>query len=944
MNTTIRGCVSGVALLVMVGVGCKKANDSGADPAKPFVFASEAGGSIPLGVDSETELAQSGVFTPYWTNEGIGLEFKIYDSDIFISDKEQTLSSGDLVRIFLDLRKPDQIGRYPYETGVWNLELNPVVQTSRPKILSLGLGSIMDEAGLASIEASSYVSIGEWGVSTYLPWKQLGYVPEFATQIGFGYSVLDRRNDSPEPQESLGLKELDAYNRPETDPILFDKIIFSEFRPNIAGMSFVAEETVLNGETCTHLRVVREASDKRYRDTKIKIDGLPHITLLPMRPSSGGRFTVSEIYLPVDKAKTDIRKIVFSGMDDAWTYSVDVNYPISRARQTIEASLPASELENIVDKQRRLLATYLKEMATEVTERLSLEPTAYRIRQKQLRGWNNPSFYDKEIAFFIRWSRCILDAKEPAGMLERYHVWQSSLDDSLQLLRIELPVGFKPEEPCPVALDFHGDYGDNTRHGQMLEALLREESGRVPRYKGEYARIYLCGRGNQAQRLGDEEFKIASELAQRLFKPSAGRFLLQGGSRGASDALAFAFRYPGKVANIDLRSGYYISDLLPKTQMLAAERNLLNTLHGFPDQVDKLHHTGGRIMAGSQDRGSVGATLKLGELLKTSGSKIESLIVDKGSHSTVCDLETLSVKSDPGTRPNEIFLCNGSLTYANADGLVVQGMKNFGDEWSIHLRLLSNRRQIEVETRNVSRFILVPSMTGLFSPLTESLSIDGGKFLKPDFTSRNQLKFQFTEGRWEMVNSFDNGPSKQPDLFGPVVDIRRRKFIIVLGTTEPDSAQAIRARGYKIARELAGLDSGSGCKLTIKTDQEISDDELRTSSLWLVGGPAENDAYSRLGYVAPFSITETKLRLNEATYEDGAAFFLNMIRPHPTAKAQYLYMEAATRPAGYFAPVMPSFQFDYSVTKMDLIRNPLLVRGFFNEMWNYEQKLEFVHE
>jgi hypothetical protein len=146
-------------------------------------------------------------------------------------------------------------------------------------------------------------------------------------------------------------------------------------------------------------------------------------------------------------------------------------------------------------------------------------------------------------------------------------------------------------------------------------------------------------------------------------------------------------------------------------------------------------------------------------------------------------------------------------------------------------------------------------------------------------------------------------PSKKLGLEGPIYDCFREPFLIVVGTTAKDGhyRRVVREEAGRLARNWR---SRFQCWPPIKDDSEVTEEDIRSRSLVLFGGPGENSVAARALATGrlPVSFGEGSVTLNGKTFA-GDDIGVKLCYPNPLAPDRMLVLFAATGVAGMWQSV-----------------------------------------
>jgi hypothetical protein len=135
----------------------------------------------------------------------------------------------------------------------------------------------------------------------------------------------------------------------------------------------------------------------------------------------------------------------------------------------------------------------------------------------------------------------------------------------------------------------------------------------------------------------------------------------------------------------------------------------------------------------------------------------------------------------------------------------------------------------------------------------------------------------------------------------------------------------------------------------VKKDVDVTEEDLKNYSLYLLGGPTENVVAKRVFERIPFKVTSDEISVDGISFRAKDAV-LHAIYPNPFNKERYVAIAAATSGTGFgFLDLHQAnlLQYDFFVTdgKIPVFsagakdEKILLASGFFNNDWQVDETL-----
>jgi hypothetical protein len=187
---------------------------------------------------------------------------------------------------------------------------------------------------------------------------------------------------------------------------------------------------------------------------------------------------------------------------------------------------------------------------------------------------------------------------------------------------------------------------------------------------------------------------------------------------------------------------------------------------------------------------------------------------------------------------------------------------------------------------------------------------------------------------------------KTPKIAGPIADFQNTPFLVVVGTSSKDSLMN-KVIQQQLATMVGDWKGAQQFEPRVKKDVEVSEAEMTTYSMFLLGGPSENTVSKQVFAKIPFSITNDAITIDGTTFKVKDAI-LRAVYPNPFNTERYVAIVAATSGAGqcYFDLHRGSlFQYDYLITdgKIPVFsvgakdEKILIASGFFSNDWKMDK-------
>ena len=492
------------------------------------------------------------------------------------------------------------------------------------------------------------------------------------------------------------------------------------------------------------------------------------------------------------------------------------------------------------------------------------------------------------------------------GRLLRAYV--STIDGSTQPFGLIIPRNYDGVRPIRLDVVLHG----SSRPVGMSELRFGARFDSVDVLKREIPdddsiELHPLGRVENGFRwAGEADIFEAIEAVCRDYRIDRDRMVLRGFSMGASGTWHIGLKHPDRFVAIGPYCGYV--DTRRFSQMLSPmPRVRVDHLPWHQDRVLPLLDAIGyaanagivpTIAAmGEKDPGFLNHSF-MAEAMTQEGLQMVNLVSPGTAH--VIDpvtqreqLRLIKAFADRGLdrAPRHLRFVTWTLKYSRAHWLEVLGLDEHyarteveawaGPDGSVDIRALEN----------VSRFsISAPMLQSASARLRiagQPVALSG---FAPSPSPRSRV-FARENGHWNVLGERGTValPGKRPGLQGPIDDAFMTAFLCVRGTGRPWneavdawSRACLDRFGYEWARYLGG-------DLPMKTDVEVTAEDLRTKNLILFGDPGSNRWIRDVLSGLPLGWSPTALTLGGATYP-AESHVPRLICPNPLPGAENRYV------------------------------------------------------
>lgn len=164
------------------------------------------------------------------------------------------------------------------------------------------------------------------------------------------------------------------------------------------------------------------------------------------------------------------------------------------------------------------------------------------------------------------------------------------------------------------------------------------------------------------------------------------------------------------------------------------------------------------------------------------------------------------------------------------------------------------------------------------------------------------------------------------DMTGMMDFINKEKngetTIIVYGTIGNE-------RDNKISKKLAETDIMYYKNAIIKTDKEVTEDDIKQNHIEVIGNPSTNAFFERINEKLPIRVDNEQLFIGDKALENSDRAMYRFVVPNPLNKRKYLYVNGTVdnQDLPYTYSIMHSYNTDYAI----LINKNEKYSGEFNK-------------
>lgn len=537
-----------------------------------------------------------------------------------------------------------------------------------------------------------------------------------------------------------------------------------------------------------------------------------------------------------------------------------------------------------------------------------------------------------------------LRAGEPAAFprgqsfLRGYY---AALDGTFQPYSVNIPQSYDGTRPYPVIVSLHGHMG--FRPFQCVGAPAYEGALSV-RPEGRGATDYMY--------VGEDDVLAVLREVRSIYNVDGERIYLTGSSMGATGCWNLAVHYPDLFAGIVPIAGN--ADHRAWEQRwawnqggLSRHAELRSFLHAAFSPVsyaENLEHCNIAIVHGTGDQVvPVEHARSMAARLRELGYTFEYLEFPGAGHggfpAWAADYALAKVFGRPPAEvPARLRHRTASLRENGAWWVRV-------DRLDSPVRFAEVRAELpaggvaELRTDNVSALAV---LAGRAPAPVQGVRVDGAEFAVPADVEGGELALEKWGGTWRVAS--EHGLAKRKGLSGPLGDVLRDPFLVVLGTAS-DSELHKDICQREATRFAADWQERYGEAPRLKADAELTEQDVSDYNLLLFGGPSANSVTARLMPRLPVRVEGDAVVVGEERYA-GDDVGLMACYPNPENPQRMVAVVAGTTPAALYQAydrtglwfdwgIYDKYKwFDYAVYDSRTAGpESFLTVGFFDNLW-----------
>jgi len=518
--------------------------------------------------------------------------------------------------------------------------------------------------------------------------------------------------------------------------------------------------------------------------------------------------------------------------------------------------------------------------------------------------------------------------------------WRDEVDGSFQAARAYLPPHYGSRTNWPMVVELHGYHVGNPDLWRFV-ANPKRHHDLVERHDIIFMEPF--GRGNTTYvGIGDDDVTRAVRTAIEVLNVDPARVYLTGVSMGGAGTWLVGGKHPELFAALaPVCGGWdYHTHMEPARQRKLTRRaRFLAEAGSHFAQAESLLSTPVYVHHGARDGlVQVDHARFAVRMLQRWGYDVRYREYPAGGHGPVAGRDELV----------EYFLLRRGIDHPAEVRVRTHWLKLASAHWVKVLQREDPLREIRVRASVADRSTILLATGNVLSVEMNPADalIDRSKPLHIHWNDEIRKLNAGTSGPIVLhaPGHVPQAREKCPHVAGPLRDLKRTPFAIVVGTVSDDPHMR---RFCQLRAEI--------CRSAWKTwqhtepryflDTEIAEEDVRRYSLALFGGPEANAVTRRLIDALPLVIGKEYVTLDRREFH-GTNLSVSVIYPHPLNADRYVGIAAGTSPEAMYLTRGFNDSVDFVVTDGRLpewgdetsLERTAFLSGFFDHNWRYDSR------
>jgi pimeloyl-ACP methyl ester carboxylesterase len=338
------------------------------------------------------------------------------------------------------------------------------------------------------------------------------------------------------------------------------------------------------------------------------------------------------------------------------------------------------------------------------------------------------------------------------------------------------------------------------------------------------------------------------------------------------------------------------------------------------------------------------------------GLKLKHLIGPKTEHkyepATKAELDrqfTQLVTQPQRQPPSEVRFATYTLRYNSNYWITLDTLQRHWQRAYVNAALLTRQDRfsgewtaLHIATTNVAALTIAPLPDWKIDPDRPAISIDNTHLKARDLPGKRPGPIHLIKSgaRWQAVREHSRDLRKRRGLQGPIDDAFMESFIMVRPTGPPlntNAANWVEDEFTHATNEWRNQFRGDAI---VKTDADITDEDIANNHLVLWGDPQSNKLLKRIAGKLPVTWNRDAVRIAGKSFATDK-FAPVLIFPNPLNPAKYIvlnsgftFCESGRSSNALQIPKLPDYAvLDMSVPRSARYPNAVVLAGFFDDRW-----------
>ncbi|MSR29992.1 MAG: hypothetical protein EXR99_00665 [Gemmataceae bacterium] len=536
--------------------------------------------------------------------------------------------------------------------------------------------------------------------------------------------------------------------------------------------------------------------------------------------------------------------------------------------------------------------------------------------------------------------------------------YRSSVDGSVQPYGITLPKGYglEPGKNYPLHVVLHG------RNDKLNEVTFLNDNGGTKSRPGQpFIELQVYGRGNNAYRWAGEadvkealvNFLLQEHKQGRSSLPDRNRLVLRGFSMGGAGTWHLGLHQPDSWCVIGPGAGFttthgYAPNLPEKLPPHQEDCLTIYDAYRYAENASMVPVV---AYSGALDKQKKAADL-MEKTIRALGIPMEHLIAPGLEHKFPPEwlekaqkLYSPHIQRGRDSYPSHIRFTTYTLKYSSCHWIQIRGLEQHYTQAKVEANYSNN--SFDIKTSNVQSLAITLPPGKDSSNLTLQMNGMTPKGKAQSLEGKWMIQKEPKTGEWEwlspdlIVNRKEKSPRKSPGLQGPIDDAFASSFLCVVGTGAPWNESIHQTAMNELASFRKDWELFFRGDLPVKTDREVTPEDIAFKNLVLFGDPGSNALIAQAMKGMPFTWGREKVGWHSGEFSSKDHYPV-MAFPNPMSPSRYVvlnsghtFKEADCR--GTNALLYPRLG-DFALMKVQPSQPPSpLSAGIFTEDWKFPQ-------